>query len=526
MTLLQMSISAGIMIFLITVIRALTINRLPKKTFLILWGIVLIRLLVPFSWPSPLSVYSLINHSYTVVGETTTANVLPLISSTNIVAESNTSISPFVLVWGIGATICALYFIIVYIKCRLGFMNSQLVENAFIIQWLKEHKIKRPISIRQTFSISSPLTYGIFHPVILVPEQTEWTEIDRLQYILTHEYVHICRFDAITKLLLIIALCLHWFNPFVWVLFILANRDIELSCDEKVIQIFGENIKSAYALTLIGMEENKSGFASLCNNFSKNAIEERIESIMKMRKPTVITLLIMILLVGSFTVVFATSSIKKEKKFTTQNSSIEEKNTMNESVNQAITSRNKTNSTMQQTVTNRNEINGTIVYDKVEVRHYSDGGEPYVFWQRTNATEQSIAKIQFGMLAYDKNGNALNLPWRVEDSSAGYSYDVLCEWEPKSLKSKQQADSNDGHGEGGWSLGWTIDMFNKDTPELRELFEQVEYVLCCDKQITFENGEVWNNPDYNNWLETHKGKTVDIAILHDYYPNELQVKFK
>ncbi|VIG17750.1 penicillin-binding peptidase BlaR1-like,M56 family [Clostridioides difficile] len=313
MTLLQMSISAGIMIFLITVIRALTINRLPKKTFLILWGIVLIRLLVPFSWPSPLSVYSLINHSYTVVGETTTANVLPLISSTNIVAESNTSISPFVLVWGIGATICALYFIIVYIKCRLGFMNSQLVENAFIIQWLKEHKIKRPISIRQTFSISSPLTYGIFHPVILVPEQTKWTEIDRLQYILTHEYVHICRFDAITKLLLIIALCLHWFNPFVWVLFILANRDIELSCDEKVIQIFGENIKSAYALTLIGMEENKSGFASLCNNFSKNAIEERIESIMKMRKPTVITLLIMILLVGSFTVVFATSSIKKEK---------------------------------------------------------------------------------------------------------------------------------------------------------------------------------------------------------------------
>lgn len=69
-------------------------------------------------------------------------------------------------------------------------------------------------------------------------------------------------------------------------------------------------------------------------------------------------------------------------------------------------------------------------------------------------------------------------------------------------------------------------MFNKDTPELRELFEQVEYVLCCDKRITFENGEVWNNPDYDNWLETYKGKTVDIAILQRYYPNELQVKFK
>ncbi|MGX9754890.1 DUF5780 domain-containing protein [Clostridioides difficile] len=230
---------------------------------------------------------------------------------------------------------------------------------------------------------------------------------------------------------------------------------------------------------------------------------------MKMRKPTVITLLIMILLIGSFTVVFVTSSIKKEKEFTTPGSSVEEKNHMNE--------------TVKQTVTNRNEINGTIVYDTVEVRHYSDGGAPYIFWQRTNATKQSITKIQFSMLAYDKNGNALNLPWSVIDSSAGYSYDVLCEWEPKNLKSKQQADSNDGYREGGWSLGWTIDMFNKNTPELKELFEQVEYVLCCDKQVTFENGEVWNNPDYDKWLETYKGKTVDIAVLQGYYPNKLQI---
>lgn len=490
MTLLHMSISAGIMIFVITVIRTLAINRLPKTTFLLLWGIVLIRLLVPFSWPSPLSVYSLIYHSSTAQsGEPATVTMIPIIPSTNINAESSAGPSPFTLVWGIGATICALYFIVVYVKCRREFMNSRLVENVFTGQWLNDHKSRRRISIRQTSGVSSPLTYGIFHPVILVPEQTEWRETNRLQYVLTHEYIHIRRFDAVTKFLVTFALCLHWFNPLVWTLFILANRDIELSCDEKVIRIFGEHTKSAYAFALIEMEEKKSGFASLCNNFSKNAIEERIESIMKMRKPTALTLLTMIFLIGIFTTAFAASSI-------TLNSPIEK----------------------------YKAVNDTIVYNTVEVRHYNDGGAPYVFWQRTNNTEHSIANIQFSMLAYDKNGNPLNLPWTVMDSSAGYSYDVSCDWEPKNLKSKQQADSADGYEEGGWSLGWTIDIFGKDTPELRELFDQVEYVLCCDRQVIFETGDVWNNPDYDNWLKTYKGKTVDISKLQSYYPSESQVK--
>jgi hypothetical protein len=72
-------------------------------------------------------------------------------------------------------------------------------------------------------------------------------------------------------------------------MYILANRDIELSCDEAVVRTFGETAKSAYALTLIGLEERKSGFSPLCSNFAKNAIEERIESIMKIKKKTFIS---------------------------------------------------------------------------------------------------------------------------------------------------------------------------------------------------------------------------------------------
>ncbi len=98
---------------------------------------------------------------------------------------------------------------------------------------------------------------------MLLPKTTDWTDEARLRYILTHEFVHIRRFDVLTKLLLVSALCIHWFNPFVWAMYVLFNRDIELSCDETVVRTFGDTIKSAYALTLIGLEEKKSRLTPL-----------------------------------------------------------------------------------------------------------------------------------------------------------------------------------------------------------------------------------------------------------------------
>lgn len=109
----------------------------------------------------------------------------------------------------------------------------------------------------------------------------DWKNEKQLQYVLSHEYVHIYRYDTVTKLIVTLALCIHWFNPFVWVMYILFNRDIELACDESVIRQFGEKSKSAYSLMLINMEATKSGLLPFCNNFSKNAIEERITAVMK-----------------------------------------------------------------------------------------------------------------------------------------------------------------------------------------------------------------------------------------------------
>lgn len=325
MNLLQMSIFGGIMILVITIIRMFAVNYLPKKTFLILWGIVLVRLLVPFSLTSPMSAYSFINHSSTkTIRNIPITDSLPIASITN--NKNTTIITPdvrfFPWIWGIGAVLCFTYFVIAYVRCCYQFKDSWLIENDFIIQWRMEHKCRRPITIRQTSSISAPLTYGIFHPIILLPIQMNGIDKRKLQYVLAHEYVHIRRFDGITKLIVTIVLCIHWFNPFVWVMYVLANRDIELSCDEKVVRIYGEVEKSSYALTLIDMEEKKVQTIPFCNSFSKNATEERIEAIMKMKKTSMAALAAALCLIGGVTTVFATSADKSIKKPVTADTAI------------------------------------------------------------------------------------------------------------------------------------------------------------------------------------------------------------
>lgn len=150
------------------------------------------------------------------------------------------------------------------------------------------------------------------HPAVCVhhrvPKKTDWRDEATLQYVLEHEFVHIRRFDAVTKLLLTAAVCVHWPNPFVWVLYALANRDIELACDEAVLHRFGRDARADYARALIRMEETRNGFAPLCSSFSSNAMEERIVAIMKTGKTTIVSVLLAGALVVGTTTAFATSA--------------------------------------------------------------------------------------------------------------------------------------------------------------------------------------------------------------------------
>ena len=325
MSLLQMSFTGGILILAVIVIRALAINMLPKKAFHALWWISVVRLMIPFSIPSAFSVYSLMG-SHAPGNGSQAIRVLPIGASGQAASMPDSitnAVSTWTVVWAAGVLVCAVFFSLAYWKCRKEFQTSIPVGNDFTENWLSVHQQGRRISIRQSGRFSAPLTYGVLHPVILMPTSTKWENTDSLEYVLAHEYVHIRRFDSIRKLVLIVVLCVHWFNPLVWVMYILANRDIELSCDEAVVRFFGENTKAAYARALISMEETRSGLTPLCSSFSKNAIEERITAIMKIKKTTVFSLVLAGFIVVGTATAFATSANAQQAESVGQGSGTE-----------------------------------------------------------------------------------------------------------------------------------------------------------------------------------------------------------
>lgn len=396
MSLLEMSISGAVFIFVVIILRTAAINYLPKKTFLALWGIVLFRLLIPVRIPSEISVYSWLPQRMEKIGFVTDSFLnqpsghgnkagitasgqkesdgngagrtdgrnglgwngfgwnqtgwnglgwnqvgqnqirqnqgtenpsesgfgldVPNQSSQEMLGRlvfgqsafgmilSSRSVQILGIIWAVGCSVCLLFFIYAYIKCRFRFSVSLPVENDFCQKFLVQQNAGRLLRIRQSKAVKAPLTYGLFHPVILMPENTDWDNTRQLEYVLTHECIHIKRFDAAAKMVLVIALAVHWFNPFVWVMYILCNRDLELSCDEMVVRTFGEAARAEYARILINMEVKKRELMPLCNSFSKNSMEERIMAIMKTKKRTAAAVVTAAVLICGATGVFATSA--------------------------------------------------------------------------------------------------------------------------------------------------------------------------------------------------------------------------
>ena len=309
-----MSVAGGVLILFIVVIRALAIHRLPKTTFLALWMIAALRLLLPLSIPMPFKIHIDLDVFSDVVQKLPSGNIgFPIPGEsrhaydTGAVVSSPAAerISIFVILWLVGVLLLALYFSISYLRSMRKFRMSVPDNTPYIREWLNAHQIVRPIEVRSSDLISSPLTYGILHPVILLPKKLDRNDQAALQYVLTHEYVHIRRFDAITKILFAAVLCIHWFNPLVWGMYVLANRDTELSCDAWVIRMTGVKNRSSYALMLIKMEEKRSGMSALYSHFGKNAISERIEAIMKFKKTSILACTLALALIAGATTAFA-----------------------------------------------------------------------------------------------------------------------------------------------------------------------------------------------------------------------------
>ena len=508
MTLLEVSFSGAVFIIAVVIIRAIAINSLPKKTFLVLWEMVLLRLVIPFTIPSALSIYTLINNTISTPTffEAETNNVASAVSREYFVViqgiEQSVTNIPFVsvwfVVWCIGMVLFAGFFIVSYLRCRIEFRTALPVNNAYVEQWIKERPHKRRISIKQSDRISTPLTYGVLHPVILMPKQTDWKNINQLRYIFSHEYVHIYRFDTIAKLIATYSLCIHWFNPLVWVMYILFNRDIELACDESVIRQFGDKSKSAYSLMLISMEAKKSGLSPLCNNFSKNAIEERITAIMNTKRTTIITLLSACLIVLVTVSLFATSAIASTDSKTSDMLTLNDPKTNTSDIIA--------------------DVKGSmmIIHESADILHYEDGA-PYIHDILTNNTDSTIVETQYCMLAYNENGLPLKLYWNFLDSSAESSFENIVRTKTNILPNQTEEYR------GGWSLydGEIMEDFpNVGNGEAN----QVAYSLFCLKQVVFEDGTVWNNSNYENWFKTYAGKEIAIDELQNYYPYEYEIE--
>ena len=453
-SLLSMSLAGTVIILVIIMIRAAALHRLPKATFTALWGIVMLRLLIPASIPGTYSIYSYAEQFMPATVSSYLSTILKAASDKHqqvpdsssaqresdfssiqqkpdsfsalwepgfssiqqkpdsfsalqmnpfVQQQSNFSsalqMNPFVqqqsnlspaqqtdspsiqvqnsaqqtypsavktqnsqqqttaagqtpdrgrkdppirqILWLVGMIGCTLFFTVTYIRSLRIFSMSLPIDNRYTRTWLETHISKRPISIRQSGFIAAPLTYGMLHPVILMPKGIDWDNTEQLQYIFAHEYVHIRRFDILYKLLLMVSCCIHWFNPFVWVMYLLANHDLELSCDEAVVQHFGEMSRSAYACALIRMEETKSGFAPLCSRFSKNTAEERITAIMKTKKNTIYKTATACILFTSVIFVSAISSdTAKSATAASETGHMNEKNSVLDSNDTEVSQRN------------------------------------------------------------------------------------------------------------------------------------------------------------------------------------------
>ncbi|MCL1845519.1 MAG: M56 family metallopeptidase [Defluviitaleaceae bacterium] len=337
MTFLQMSLSGAILILVIAVVRAVAISRLPKRTFVALWCVVLLRIFVPlhvtlpiempfalpFEMPlgiSSIEISSLAPNAYVSEPGVDTSEHIPprpekkesasdtrRLDTSEHISPHPPSLpappqSPFPtvpaspqaprvpvlpIIWASGAVIFALNFLITHVFARREYAAALPVDNEFLRGWLRKNALRRRLQIRISDKIHTPLTYGIFRPVILLAKTTDFADAAALEYVLTHEITHIRRFDIVQKWLLAAALCVHWFNPAVWLMYVLASRDIEVSCDEAVLRKMGDGEKSAYALTLVALEEKRGGLSPLYNYFAKNAIKERIDLIMKTKKRTI-----------------------------------------------------------------------------------------------------------------------------------------------------------------------------------------------------------------------------------------------
>ncbi|MDD2216059.1 MAG: M56 family metallopeptidase [Eubacteriales bacterium] len=306
-TILNMSITASYVAVAIILVRLL-LRKAPKIFSYALWAVVLFRLICPLSFTSAFSFLGLLN-----IDSQNNAGVLEYVSNDigfmqeptvqsgigSIDSAVNSSlpqavplasvnpmqigIEVFSLIWLAGISVLLLYSVFSYIKIKRQLLTATLVKG----------------NIYESDQIGTAFVCGFIHPKIYVPVGVGYAD---LSYILEHERTHIQRRDYLIKPLAFFALILHWFNPLMWLSFALMSRDMEMSCDESVLQNMNQDAKSGYSSSLLSLSIKRTGlFTANPLAFGESHVKARIKNVLNYRKPVfwvVITATIVIIGAG------------------------------------------------------------------------------------------------------------------------------------------------------------------------------------------------------------------------------------
>ncbi len=356
-----MAFYGSVMIAIVLALRAALKNRLPKFVFPVLWGVVLLRLLVPFSISSPLSLPVpgvLSGLSGFSLGEEGTGVVVedapqfqPLVPGTSgqVSSDLNFGEEDSSGVENIGQTVAeevthgfSERAIPYGVMDSEAFFSSRALSKALPVlyllglavtagilglqKYLYGKKLRRGLLMEHNETVNellrgmgmghvlvfsndeivSPLVCGLISPRIYLPTRMDFGNTVLLRHVLAHETMHIRRRDNFVKAVMLAALVLNWYNPLVWLMAKCLASDLEAACDAAVLSRWGEEERKGYAYSLLAMAVSASRGTLLYSAFSRTEVERRVKGILAFRKATALALLFSVLLLAGGTVAFAT----------------------------------------------------------------------------------------------------------------------------------------------------------------------------------------------------------------------------
>ena len=306
---INMSISASYIVLAVLLLRLL-LKKAPKWITVVLWGIVAVRLVCPFSIES---VLSLIPSAETVspdimMDRTPEINTgIPIINqvinpviSGSFTPDPGTSANPlqlwiptFAVIWIVGIIALFIYTVISYAKVKRKIGTAVLLRE----------------NIYQSENVVSPFVLGIIKPKIYLP--FNMNEKD-MEHVVAHEMAHIRRKDHLWKPLGFLLLTLHWFNPLMWLGYVLLCRDIELACDEKVIKELDHDARADYSQALLTCSVNRRMIAACPLAFGEVGVKDRVKSVLNYKKPAFWIIIAAIVACVAVAVCFLTNPPQKD----------------------------------------------------------------------------------------------------------------------------------------------------------------------------------------------------------------------